>query len=535
MPDSNALHASLVDVTVPFAPPTMLGLDDDALIAEQRALAEIRRRVDSASSAVAAEIAHRSRRDLGHAGLAQRFGVRTPERLVQRLTGTSAREAAAMVRVGALLPTAPSTDAALALPSGDDFDPGSGASAGAGADSGTEREPEQGDTPWLIAVGAAVAAATLSLDAAEAIRGGLGTPDRAPAEGAEGAAVHDDSSHGGVQTGGVQTGGVQTGEGRAGRVQPAGVTVEQLTAAAEQLIAEAPTCTVEQLGVRARALRADLDAEADAERISGHEQALHERRYLYLSRRPDGMTRLSGLLDPESAALVTSAIDAATSPRRGGPRFVDPREVARADELVRDRRTTEQLAADALVELVRLGGANAPTELLGARTPAVQVLVTEHDLSQRRGLARIEGQSEPISVATAERHVCTSGVLPIVIDDRGQVLDLGREVRLYTRRQRQALAVRDGGCRFPGCDRPPSWTEAHHIIPWSSGGRTDLADGVLLCRHHHLLLHNNGWRVTRSGADYSVVPPRSLDPEQRPIPAPTKSRILDRLTTARAG
>lgn len=531
MQDSNALRTSLVDVSEPFALPPIRALLDDELIAEQRALAEIRRRVDSAAAAVAAEIAHRSRRDLGHAGLAQRLGVRTPERLIQRLTGATARDASAMVRVGGLLPDPP-VDAALALPDGSGLP--ADADADVGPDAGLDAHAREPEAPWLLAVGAAVAAAELTLDAAEAIRAGLGVPDAAV--GGVGVGV----SEGGP--GGADVGGAAATDANAAGADPfdtnsgyQGVTVAQLAAAARQLVADAPALTVEQLAARARALRADLDADADATRIAGLEQAQRDRRYLYLSRQPDGMTRVSGLLDPESAAVVTAAIDAATSPRRGGPRFVDAADVARADELVRDRRTTPQIAADALVELVRLGGAVAPTALLGARTPAVQVLVTQHDLDQGRGLARIEGQSEPVSVPTAERHVCEGGILPIVVDGAGQVLDLGREVRLYSRRQRQALAVRDGGCRFPGCDRPPSWTEAHHIVPWSAGGRTDLADGVLLCRHHHLLLHNNGWRVTRTGSDYFVVPPRTLDPEQRPIPAPTKSRILERVAAARAG
>jgi len=63
-------------------------------------------------------------------------------------------------------------------------------------------------------------------------------------------------------------------------------------------------------------------------------------------------------------------------------------------------------------------------------------------------------------------------------------------------------------------------------------GRTDLADGMLLCRHHHLLVHNNDWRVTRDGADYFVVPPRSVDPEQTPIAAPSRSAVPRRVLAA---
>ncbi|MFC0682441.1 HNH endonuclease signature motif containing protein, partial [Lysobacter korlensis] len=83
------------------------------------------------------------------------------------------------------------------------------------------------------------------------------------------------------------------------------------------------------------------------------------------------------------------------------------------------------------------------------------------------------------------------------------------------------------GCRFPGCDRPPSWCEAHHLNEWArDGGRTDVADGILLCRHHHLLIHNNAWRIKRDRANYFLIPPRERDPRQTPIPMPSKSSAL---------
>jgi hypothetical protein len=83
--------------------------------------------------------------------------------------------------------------------------------------------------------------------------------------------------------------------------------------------------------------------------VIDREEALRQKRFLRLIPQADGMTRLSGLLDPESAALVTDAVDAVTAPRRGGPRFVEPGAAARAEAIVRDTRSTEQLALDALV------------------------------------------------------------------------------------------------------------------------------------------------------------------------------------------
>jgi hypothetical protein len=399
-------------------------LSDQQLLARQREFAADRRRIDAELAAMAAEIAYRSRRELGHEGLAQRLGMRTPERLVQQVTQVSAHDAGVMVRVGSV--------------------------TGAVAD--------------------AVTAGALSLDAADAIRA---------------------------------------------------VDAPELES---QLIADAESLPPDRLAVHARRLRDDLDRDGVAER----EEQLRQRRYLHLVPQRDGMTRVSGLLDPESAAVVSAAVDAATSPRRGGVRFVDPTQAPRVDE-VHDERTVEQIAADALVELVRIGSLAGADQVLGAHRPSVRVHVTAADLDRRVGSGELEGQTAPVSIETVERHACATGLVPILFDDDCQPLDVGRDQRLFTARQRIALAARDGGCRFAGCDRPPSWCEAHHIEHWyRDGGRTDVADGVLLCRHHHLLVHNNHWRVIRDGGAYFIVPPRAIDPAQTPIPAPPKGTLAGR-------
>ena len=120
----------------------------------------------------------------------------------------------------------------------------------------------------------------------------------------------------------------------------------------------------------------------------------------------------------------------------------------------------------------------------------------------------------------------------MVFDEHGHPLDVGREQRLFTPRQRIALAERDGGCRWTGCDRPPSWCEAHHIQHWArDGGRTDVADGILLCKHHHLLLHDHHWEIERRGADrdeYWLIPPPD-HPDQSPRRLESKSLTLKEL------
>lgn len=250
------------------------------------------------------------------------------------------------------------------------------------------------------------------------------------------------------------------------------------------------------------------------------------RRFLKLYPQADGMTKLVGLLDPESAALVTDAFDRVTSPRRHGPRFVDPRECERVERVIADPRTTDQLVHDAFVEMVAVAIRADRGAIFGVKAPAVRVHVRGEALARREGRGRIEGQDDAVSIETVERLACETGMVPVGFDGDGQVVNVGREQRLFTRRQRVGLAARDGGCRFPDCDRPPSWTEAHHIDHFvRDAGRTDIADGVLLCRFHHMYVHNGGWRITRRGARYFAVPPPRPDLVREPVSMPTKMRV----------
>ena len=126
-----------------------------------------------------------------------------------------------------------------------------------------------------------------------------------------------------------------------------------------------------------------------------------------------------------------------------------------------------------------------------------------------------------------ERNICTGGTISILFDPDGRPVDLGREARLFNTRQKIALAARDGGCMWGNCDRPPAWTEAHHIKHWKRDhGNTDLADGILLCRHHHLLLHNNHWEIIRNGNTYWLIPPPDIDPTRTPRQLASKSAAL---------
>ena len=95
-----------------------------------------------------------------------------------------------------------------------------------------------------------------------------------------------------------------------------------------------------------------------------------------------------------------------------------------------------------------------------------------------------------VTAAQARRLACTAKILPAVLGGDSIPLDLGRARRLFSPGQRKALLIRDKTCRAEGCDVPGTWCDAHHLDPWSSGGRSDLDNGVLLCNHHHHRAHD---------------------------------------------
>ncbi len=99
--------------------------------------------------------------------------------------------------------------------------------------------------------------------------------------------------------------------------------------------------------------------------------------------------------------------------------------------------------------------------------------------------------------------MCDAAFFRLVMDERGQPLDVGRLRSTWTDAQRRAVAARDGHCRFDGCELPPSWCDVHHIVPWEHGGPTNLANAILLCRHHHVFVHSQQWRHE----DGRFVPP----------------------------
>ncbi|WP_235571479.1 HNH endonuclease signature motif containing protein [Mycobacterium sp. Root265] len=172
-----------------------------------------------------------------------------------------------------------------------------------------------------------------------------------------------------------------------------------------------------------------------------------------------------------------------------------------------DPRPIGKRRSDALGQLVR-------TYLSHSRRPASGGVLPHVTLirPQAPGLVDTLGFTGPVSAITADLIACDSTLTAVTVDPAGAPLNVGRSERLFTPAIRKGLAVRDGGCAHPGCGRPVSWCDAHHIRPWSAGGITSVDNGVLLCRLHHTAIHHGGWQVYL-GADRHpwFIPPHDAD------------------------
>jgi hypothetical protein len=218
----------------------------------------------------------------------------------------------------------------------------------------------------------------------------------------------------------------------------------------------------------------------EAERSFDAEEKLLARRRLHASVTFLGMVRGDFDLDPEGGETVLTALGA----------VVDAGSRSGNEE---DERTPAQRRADALVEICRqwLDLAERPT-VCGER-PHVTVTVAAESLVGADGL-EVEPAAEldhvgPVPAQTVRRLACDSSVLRVVLSGRSEPLDVGRRTHVVPPSMRRAVIARDRRCRFPGCDRPHTWCDAHHVVHWADGGPTAANNLLLLCRRHHRMVH----------------------------------------------
>jgi hypothetical protein len=222
---------------------------------------------------------------------------------------------------------------------------------------------------------------------------------------------------------------------------------------------------------------------------------------VWLSQSLNGRWQLKGDFDVESGTLLSSVLSGLVERDRRMRR-------QHGEDLT---GTAPRLRADALIEMARRSTAARETDI--SARPLVWVIAGEDELSSGRGACEVAGGGA-ISARVAQRLACDADIATVVVAPDG-TLRLGRAQRRPNGAQRRLLWLRDGGCRFPGCDRPPGWCEAHHIVFWEHGGPTDLDNLCLLCSHHHHLCHEGGFRL--EGDHGALVFTR---PDGTPLDAP---------------
>lgn len=443
------------------------------------ALGRLRREVNTMMARVAHGQAELSAPQDGAGGMARRNGEPTPHDLVARQTGESEREAKRLIEVGRTLADAekePPADSELS----DASDP----------DSTPLRFPYLSEASDQALIG---------IEAATMIRRMLEK-------------VHDVADPKAWQD------------------------------AERTLVAKAKLLKLRALSKAVRRTEANLFRSG----VEVREQELRDARYLHVFEDNTGMIVINGKLDPETAAPIKVALDG----------LVAQGLQARAanKSITTDERTPTQMRADAL-GLLASHSLKCDNEELGLASVTLVVRMgldeviaaagagdgarPTGDQQAGEGFAEIDGIAQPISAGAARRLAGEAGVVPIVTSGGSVGLDVGRNRYKFSRAQKLALIERDGGCAM--CGAPPSWCEAHHIQEWwAQAGKTDVSNGVMLCRRCHQDLHGQGWTVQATLHETWFTPPSSIDPERRPRPGgrklhggePLSDQDLERLENA---
>ena len=244
----------------------------------------------------------------------------------------------------------------------------------------------------------------------------------------------------------------------------------------------------------------------ESERASGAgaDEVLRSRRCLHASVTFEGMVRLDGDLDPETGETFMTALRAVLD--------ADARSEAAGEAVLAepDERAPAQRRADALAEICRGWLDRSDRPRVAGERPHLNVTVPIEALGAASlgGTARVGVDQAAAHSATADlgsmgelehagalgresvcRLACDASITRVVLGPRSEPLDVGRKTPIVSPAIRRAVITRDRHCRFPGCDRPQSWCDAHHVKHWADGGETSIANLVLLCRRHHTLVH----------------------------------------------
>jgi len=430
-------------------------MSPDGLVRVTEALGEMFRQVQALQAPVAAELAARSRP--GTDEVARKHGFSSAERLIASATGSRYREAVKLVAVGqATAPRAAFTGEVL-----------------------PPRHPH---------LARAIAAGEVCVDAADVIRRFL---ERVSARADRG----------------------------------------ELGEAERFLVERAPVVGADGLLRLVKSLEARLDPDG----VKPREDELRAAREFRIWEDEHGMIRFTGAADPVNGAPIKLAIETlvgaelhrardakrrspgtTTHPAGGAAGLAGIENGAAIDDVFDEQRTIVQMNLDALADIARhsLGAKDGPVPL---RQATVVVRTDAEALGAGRGHGMIDGIDQPVSISSIRQIAMSAGISLLYVGDGCEKVTFSRSRRLFTQAQKLVLIERDGGCAWPGCARPPSHTQAHHVRWWRRHkGGTDLDNGIMLCSHHHHRIHDDGWIILIEHGFTWFVPPSHLDSTRRP-------------------
>ena len=236
---------------------------------------------------------------------------------------------------------------------------------------------------------------------------------------------------------------------------------------------------------------------ADPDGFALEERQAAEERKLMMSSFEDGGLFLKGVFDAVGGAAIRNALEPLARP------------CGKDDE-----RPREQRLADALVELAGHSLDSGVIPDRGSQRTHLQVTASFETLLGRIGAPAADLElALPISRRCIERLACDCNVTRVLLDADSMVIDVGRSDRKIKGATRRALNHRDRHCRWPGCDRPASWSQGHHLKHWIHGGSSDLDNLVLLCHRHHWMVHEGRWQIVKlqDGGYLTIPPPYRVD------------------------
>jgi hypothetical protein len=226
-------------------------------------------------------------------------------------------------------------------------------------------------------------------------------------------------------------------------------------------------------------------------------------RGLSVHQRPDGSASINGEATAELTEFLLLHLDAFARPKP-------------AVDGIKDPRTAAQRRHDALLEALKLNVRAQQLPSVAGVTATVILTMSAEDFEQRKGLART-GHGALLPVPEAMRLTGNEyRLMNVVIDKTKGIIAYSSTARLFSQTQRLARTAIDGGCTFPDCPAPPGWCELDHIINYGRGGPTRVDLAGLACRYHNNDAKKQGWQTQMINGRVGWIPPRWIDPEQRP-------------------